>query len=236
MKHLIIFFLALVLAIPAQAETLRTAAGAGYKKVVEQWAHLYEKKTGDKVERIYGNMGQVTAQVKQGGGICLVIGEKSYLSSHGLPIVSYRSIGTGRPVLVTRKGLTLSRVEDLNNAEFKRIVAPDYEKAVYGRAAHQILDHDNYRHILDKTMPVGTVPRSGGYAISGEVDAAFINMTFALANQDKFGSLVELTEGFQPIEIVVGTLSGCEEKTEVKQFVELLQGDAMQANKAAAGL
>ena len=236
MRYLTVFFLTMVLAAPVQAETLRTAAGAGYKKVVEQWSHLYEKKTGGSVERIYGNMGQVTAQVKQGGGICLVIGEKSYLSSHGLPIVSFRSIGKGRPVLVTRKGLTLSRVEDLKNAEFKRIAAPDYEKAVYGLAAHQILDRDGYRRILDKTMAVGTVPRSGGYVISGEVDAAFINMTFALANREKFGSMIELTEGFKPIEIVVGTISGCEEKNEVKQFVGLLQSDALQSSKAAAGL
>jgi len=219
-----------------QAEVLRTAAGAGYKKFVERWATLYQDQSGKKVERIYGNMGQVTAQVKQGGGICIVVGDKSYLASHGLPIGSYITIGQGRPVLVTRKGLTLTSLAELKQADFARIAAPDFSKAIYGRAAQQILSQPTYHQVLAKVMAVGTVPRSGAYALSGEVDAAFVNMSFALANRNKFGSLLELTSGFEPIEIVAGIITGCEKKAEVGIFTSLLQSEAMQANKLAAGL
>ena len=219
-----------------QAEVLRTAAGAGYKKFVEGWATLYQDQSGQKIERIYGNMGQVTAQIKQGGGICVVVGDKAYLASHGLPIGSFLAIGQGRPVLVTRKGLTLTGLDDLKKAAFGRIAAPDFSKAIYGRAARQLLSQPQYQQVLSKVMTVGTVPRSGAYAISGEIDAAFVNMSFALANRDKFGSMLELTSGFEPIEIVAGIITGCEEKTEVGVFTHLLQSEAMQANKLAAGL
>ncbi len=236
MRFLVLFFFIMVSVTSAQAAVLRTASGAGYKKIVEQWATLYEQTTGHKAERIYGNMGQISAQVKQGGGICLVVGDKSYLSRAALPIQSFVLLGQGRPVLVSRKGLTLSSVADLAKPEFARISAPDYQKAIYGRAAHQILSQKQYLGILDKVMPVGTVPRSGAYAISGEVDAAFVNMSFAMANKDKFGSMLELTAGFEAIEIVAGIIKGCETQAEVGEFVSLLSSDSMQANRVAAGL
>ncbi len=236
MRSLILITIIVVSVTSAQADVLRTAAGAGYKKIVEQWATLYEETTGNKAERIYGNMGQVTAQVKQGGGICLVVGDKSYLSKAALPISSFVYLGQGRPVLVTRKGLILSSVADLAKPEFARISAPDYQKAIYGRAAHQILSQQQYKGILSKVMAVGTVPRSGAYAISGEVDAAFVNMSFALANKDKFGTILELTEGFESIEIVAGIINGCEAEAEVDAFISLLDSDVMKSKRIAAGL
>ncbi len=220
----------------AQAGVLRTASGAGYKKIVEQWATLYEETTGAKAERIYGNMGQISAQVKQGGGICLMVGDKAFLDRPDLPISSFVPIGQGRPVLVTRKGLKINSVTDLTNAEFSRISAPDFTKAIYGRAAYQILNQQQNKGLLKKVMAVGTVPRSGAYAISGEVDAAFVNMTYAMANKDKFGTILELTEGFSPIKIVAGIISGCQDLGEVNQFVSLLDSDSMQAKIVVAGL
>ena len=219
-----------------QAESLRTASGAGYKKIVEQWAGLYEQETGKKIERIYGNMGQVTAQVQHGGGICLVIGDKSYLSSHNMPVQQYIAIGQGRPALVTRKGLTLASVADLAKPEYAKISAPDFQKAIYGKAAYQLLTAGGYDDILKKVIEAGTVPRSGAYSISGEVDASFINLTFALANRDKFGSIIELKEGFQPIEIVAGIINGCEDDPEVAAFIRLLDTDSMREKLSAAGL
>ena len=236
MRVLLLVVLILFSVGSVQAGVLRTASGAGYKKIVEQWATLYEETTGAQAERIYGNMGQISAQVKQGGGICLVVGDQSYLSKAALPISFFVHLGQGRPVLVTRKGLVLSSVADLAKPEFARISAPDYQKAIYGRAAYQVLRQEQYQAILDKVMAVGTVPRSGAYAISGEVDAAFVNMSFALANKNKFGSMLELTEGFAPIEIVAAILNGCETQVEVSEFVSLLSSDSMQANRVAAGL
>ena len=220
----------------ASAAELRVASGAGYKRVIEQWAKLYEKSSGNKIERMYGNMGQVMAQVQHGGGICVVVGDKSYLTEHELAASKYTPVGVGRPVLVSRKGLKLASLEDLKKKEFARISAPDFEKAIFGKAAKQILDSFGYKDILDKTIQAGTVPRSGAYAIKGEVDAAFINMTYALANRDKFGSMLELTQGFSAIEIAAGVLDGCEGEQAVKHFIALLKTDVMAKKIAAAGL
>ncbi len=231
-----IYMVLLLTSTSAIAADLRTASGAGYKTIVEQWAQQYEKSSEQKVERIYGNMGQIMAQAQHGGGICLVIGDKNFLTTHKLAAARYVTIGTGRPVLVTRKGLELTKLSDLMDARFAKIAAPDFSKAIYGRAAKQILENKGYADVLAKTMEAGTVPRSGGYAINGQVDAAFINMSYALANRDKFGSMLELTEGFEPIEIVAGVIVGCENNANVAAFLDQLNTDSMVRKVAAAGL
>jgi molybdate transport system substrate-binding protein len=228
--------LILLVAVQVQAEPLRTAAGAGYKNLVEKWAQLYEQQTGNQVERVYGNMGQIVAQINHGGGICLAVGDKQMLMTRQLPISRFVAIGQGHPVLVSRVGLQLTSVADLNGPEYSRISAPDYEKAIYGRAAQQVLQAGGYTDAEAKVIQAGTVPRSGAYAISGEVDAAFVNKSYATANSDKFGSLLELKEGFSPIEIVVGVIEGCETSADVAAFIALLETEAMKTEIAAAGL
>ncbi len=238
MKKLTLILLVplLFISTAAVAADLRTASGAGYKTIVEQWAQQYEQSSQQKVERIYGNMGQILAQAEHGGGVCLVIGDKSYLTTHKFDAARYVTIGTGRPVLVTRKGLELVRLSDLKDARFAKIAAPDFSKAIYGRAAKQILGSTGYAAVLEKTMEAGTVPRSGGYAVSGQVDAAFVNMSYALANREKFSSMLELTEGFEPIEIVAGVVAGCENDVNVTAFLGQLNTDSMAQKVAAAGL
>jgi molybdate transport system substrate-binding protein len=237
MKHLIILFISFFLFVTqTQASPLRTAAGAGYKNLVEQWAQLYEQQTGRSVERIYGNMGQVAAQIEHGGGICLVVGDKQMLSARQLPIGRFIIIGQGHPVLVSRKGLKLTDVADLNDPRFVRISAPDYKKAIYGRAAQQILEAGAYAQAAAKVIQAGTVPRSGAYVIRGEVDAAFVNKSYARANSDKFGSMLELYEGFSPIEIAAGVIEGCEASTDVAAFIALLETETLKSKIAAAGL
>lgn len=234
----IIFFLIFILFFTAQvqADSLRTASGAGYKKLVEHWAQLYEQQSGNRVERVYGNMGQIAAQIEHGGGICLAVGDREMLTARQLPISSFVGIGQGHPVLVSRKGLRLTAVADLNRPEYARIAAPDFNKAIYGRAAQQILESEAYAEASAKVFQTGTVPRSGAYAIRGEVDAAFVNKSYATSNSAKFGSLLELKEGFSPIEIVVGIVDGCESNVDVVAFIDLLETDAMKSEIAAAGL
>lgn len=227
-KIIVLAFTAVLISAFAYAEPLRTAAGAGYKNVVEDWAVIYEKTTSQKSERIYGNMGQITAQITHGSGVCVVIGDKAYLSKTDLPISVFYEIGVGRPTLVTKAGLKAEKVADLKKAEFKKIAAPDFNKAIYGKAAYQILKSGGYDDILSKVMEAGTVPRSGAYTISGETDASFINLTFAIANKSKFGSVTELTEGFEPIEISAGVLNGCEDNENVKTFIGLLDSVEMK--------
>ena len=229
MRKLVMMLLVFAVSLSVYAEDLRIAAGAGYKNLVENWAQLYESKTGKKVERMYGNMGQVAAQVKLGGGICGVIGEEGFLKTSGVNYVSYSPIGKGILVLATRKGLTITSPEDLTKPEFAKIAIPDTQKAIYGKAGLQLINNKKIAaEVSPKLTPAGTVPRSGSYAVTGEADAAFINITFANANKDKLGTILMITEGYNPLDITEATVAGCENNADLKEFIGLLSTPEMK--------
>ncbi|WP_277655741.1 molybdate ABC transporter substrate-binding protein [Seleniivibrio woodruffii] len=234
MKKILLTVLAVaVFSFSAYAEDLRIAAGAGYKNLVEDLASIYEAKTGKKAERMYGNMGQVAAQVKLGGGICLVIGEEAFLKASGVAYSSYTPIGKGVLTLVTRKGLTAKTPEDIRKPEFAKIALPDTEKAIYGKAGLQFLKSTGlYADVEKRIIPAATVPQSGAYALSGEVDAAFVNTTFAGANKDNLGSVIDIEKGYSPLEINAATLPDCRLTDEVKSFLDAISSpDGKKAAK-----
>jgi molybdate transport system substrate-binding protein len=229
MRKLIMLLLVVMAAVSAYADGLLVAGGAGYKTLVEDWANLYESTTGKKIERMYGNMGQVTAQVKLGGGICAVVGEDSFLKSSGINFASYNPIGKGILVLAYRKGLTIASEKDLLKPEFAKVAIPDVEKAIYGKAGKQLLTNTGMMtEIEPKLIPAGTVPRSGSYVLTGEADAAFINITFANANKDKLGSFIVIEKGYTPLEITAAVLPECTENAELKSFLGLLSTPEMK--------
>lgn len=210
-------------------ENLRIAAGAGYKPLLEDWSALYQKQTGTKIERMYGNMGQVLAQVRMVHGICAVIGEKRFLKSSGLPFSDYRRIGTGKLVLVSRKGIKLTSLDDITNRQIERIAIPDKLKAIYGKAAYEVLMSTGFlKKISQKLLPAGTVPRSGSYAVTGDADVAFVNVTFAQKNKKRLGSALFIKDGYQTLEITLASLPSCKENKDLQKFLNFLETPKMR--------
>jgi len=74
-------------------EELTVAAGAGYKRLVEQLCTAFTAKTGLPVEQIFGNMGQITAQAKESSAIDFIMGDKSFLDATTLSFSEEHSIG-----------------------------------------------------------------------------------------------------------------------------------------------
>lgn len=229
MKKILIVLSLMLFGICAYADGLRVAAGAGYKPLVEDWANLYESKTGAKIERMYGNMGQVTAQVKLGGGICAVVGEYSFLKNSGIKFASFNPIGKGVLVIATRKGLKISSPDDLKKPEFAKIAIPDVQQAIYGKAGAQLMKNTGMDKALEsRLIPAGTVPRAGSYVLTGEADAAFINMTFADNNKDKIGSYIVVEKGYSPLEITAAVLPECTGNKELHTFLNMLSTPDMK--------
>jgi len=232
-----LLFVAL-LAQNALAGPLLVAAGAGYKKLVDEAATAYEAKTGQKVELLYGNMGQIFGQVKAGGGIDIILGDKSYLSASGVDFDSYVEIGQGHLVVAYAKGATLAAPQDIAKAGIKKLAMPDPAKAIYGKAATEYLEKSGLADkVKDKLLVVGTVPQVTAYLVSGEVDAGFINVTDAKGVADKIGGMVLVDQAlYSPIRIVAGILKETKEKSEVKAFAAFLVSEDAKKLAAAHGL
>ena len=72
----------------ANAAQVIVTTGAGYVKMVDALAALYQKETGVAVEKSFGgNIGQMLAQVKHGSGVNVVISDEASptMRSHPTP-------------------------------------------------------------------------------------------------------------------------------------------------------
>lgn len=132
-------------------------------------------------------------------------------------------IGSGKLVLIVKKGTNLSNLKDLEKDNIQKISIPDAKKAVYGLAASQAISNLNL-NIKDKLLYVATVPQSASYVISGEVDAGFVNLSEALSIKDKIEQiLIVKSELYSEISIVALKLDSCDKSAICKDFVEYLK-------------
>ncbi len=211
----------------AGAETLTLGAGAGYKRMLEGVLKGYTQKTGQKVDQVYGHMGQIIMQTKASGDIGIIVGELSFLKASGLEFADFEDLGRGVLVLAFGKDVKLASAEDLITPEIQKIAIPDARQAIYGKAAFEFLRHSGlFGKIQDKIVTVATVPQVSSYLMSKDAEAGFINLTDAMYIKDKIGGWVELdTAGYSPIQLVIGVLKGFEDKPEIRRFLDFMGTD-----------
>ncbi|RXJ86537.1 molybdate ABC transporter substrate-binding protein [Arcobacter sp. CECT 8985] len=207
----------------ANAQNLKVAAGAGYKKPLVKIIKLYEKQTNSKIDSFYGNLRQVSTQAKN-MDLQLVIGDKNFLKTKsGVDFKKYITIGKGKAVLAYTKDI--DSIEDLLSNKIKRIAIPAPQKAIYGIASMQILKNSKLLNkIKNKLLIVATVPQVSTYLITNEVDAGIINLTSALANKSKFKGYILIDDNlYSKIDIVAAITKNCNKKC--KSFLQFLKSE-----------
>lgn len=227
LKKTILSLLLLLMTVPAilHAEQITVASGAGYKRPLMEIAALYEKRTGNHIDAVFGNMQQILSQTETSGKVSVVFGEKSFLNRSTLVFSSFHPVGKGTLVLVWRKGLKLKRLEEIRGKEVQRLGMPDPEKAIYGQAATEYLKKSGLRAVVsDKLMTLSTVPQVSAYLVSGEIDAGFINITDAIGIREKTGGMLRVPQNlYSPIDIQAAVIREFEKKTEVTDFLRFLK-------------
>lgn len=221
------------------AESLMIAVGAGYKRPIGELAAAFERRSGIRLEPLFGNMGQVLAQAGQSDRVALVLGDQAFLEEAGQVAFSrYLPVGRGRLVLAWPNGKRLAEPADLAAPGFARIALPDPRHAVYGKAASQFLARSALAPRLQgRLLTVATVPQVSAYLTSGEVDAGFVNLTEALALSGRIGGYRELDPGlYDPIRIVAGVIRGRENRPGVAELAAFLETPEARAALARHGL
>jgi len=225
------------------AQEIMIAAGAGYKKPVMEVTKSFEESSGIKVNAVFGNIQMVSSQAKQTGEISCIIGDKKFLAKvektlGTLRFSNYQTIGNGILVLACRKGIEISKPEDLLNDQVKSVFMPQDGKAIYGIAGTEALkSYDFTSKLGDKLTQVATVPQVVSYLLTGEADAGFINLTEAMANKDRLGGyLIIPDDKYTEIIIVAGVVEGFEGKAETKQFLDFLQTEKVKTTFKKYGL
>jgi len=217
---------------------LTIAAGAGYKRLVEQLCTAYTAKTGVQVQEIFGNMGQVTAQAKESGTVDFIMGDKSYLDTTTLSYAGEYVIGKGKLIAAVAKGVNIKSLDDLTGQTVTRIAIADSKKAIFGHAAAEFLTRKGlWEQVQPKLLVVGTVPQITAYVVSGEVDIGFINLTEAMAIEGKVGLLLPVDENlYSPILIVAKRLQQSKNTKAAESFIAFLQSEEAQVMIKQQGL
>ena len=220
------------------AEELMIAAGAGYKHMLDDACATFTAQTGMQVRKVYGNMGQIIAQAKEGGNFDFVIGDKHHLENKGLVFTGEYILGKGKLVAVVPKDSTIQSLDALTSPQVKRVALPDSSKAIYGHAATEYLQHQGlWDKLQSKLLIVGTVPQVSAYVLSGEVDLGFINMTDALVIAPKIGKIMPVDEQlYSPILIVAERLKDSPHAQASAAFIAFWQSDAGKAVAKKYGL
>lgn len=220
------------------AQALTIAAGAGYRRPVDELSRRFQADTGVKVDKVFGNMGQVTGQIKAGAPVDLMLGDQAFLEKSKLSTVSLTPVGRGRLVLAFAKGVSLASPQDLAQPHVKRLAMPDQAKAIYGKAGQEFLTRSGLAPaVKEKLLVVGTVPQVTTYLLSGEVDAGLLNLTDALAIKDRIGGYLEIDPKlYSPIRIVAGLLATAPQPDQARRFLEFLASPAALKIVAAHGL
>lgn len=216
--------IALLLSGYAYADTLKIAAGAGYKKPVQDVLRLYEAQH-EKIDAIYGNMAQIFAQAKQ-TPIALIIADKAFLEKQtDVHFESYVRIGEGKAVIAYAKGVNFDRIEDIADARIKTVAIPEAKKAIYGDAGMEFLENAQLMsRVKEKLLVVATVPQVASYVATHEVDVGIMNLTAALDRLDTIGGYIQIPQRYyRQIEISAGSLKACETNTACQDFIAFLK-------------
>ncbi|MDH7799366.1 MULTISPECIES: molybdate ABC transporter substrate-binding protein [unclassified Beijerinckia] len=194
----------------ASADETTLAAGAGFRRPLADIATAYQAQSGHKILQTYGHLGQVIAQARESGQISILCGDAVVLqSAKGIAFARMARLGLGKLVVAYRKGVTLTKPEDLATASFARLGIPDQANAIYGKAGRQFLERAQLDKAIDpKLIAVATVPQVTSYVANGEIDAGFVNATDAIGAGDTIGGFIEVPDKFyDPVEVSCGVLA-----------------------------
>lgn len=239
-QKLVALLLVVVCALQLNAQKLVIAAGAGYKKPVTEILNSFKAETGTQVDAIFGNLQMVATQAKESGEVACIIGDKKFLEQlkASITFTDYVPLGKGILVLAYRKGISITKLEDILSDKVKSLFMPQDGKAIYGIAGRETLESLGYMNkVSGKLTQVATVPQVATYLMTGEADAGFINLTEALANKDKIGGYIVVPEKYyKSIEIVAGTVSGFEKSALTVKFLNYLKSAKTKSIVKANGL
>lgn len=211
-------FVFCVCALFLNAQPLRIGAGAGYKKPVMEVVNELNQK-GFQIEAVFGNMGQICKQAES-AELKIIIGDMDFIQNKcEVKFNKFSEIGKG--ILVFASNKKIDKIDEITN--FSKIAIPQPQKAIYGIRAKQFLKNSGL-NVKAEVLEVATVPQVSAYILSKDIDGGFINLTEAMAQKDKFLSVIMVDEKmYEPVLITAG--DNCGDDKDCERFLDELKSE-----------
>ncbi len=215
-------------AMRAEKVSIRVAAAADLTDAFKEVAELFTRRTGCKIELIFGASGQLTQQIEHGAPYdVFASASNSYiqqLTSKKLTISDtdkIYAIGSLVVWIPAESKLSIKKISDLNSESIYHISIANPQHAPYGKAAVEALKKAGiYTAITPKLVYGENVRQAFQFAQTGNAEAAIVSASMGSGKGKKLPIPVNL---YRPIEQSVAVLCSTRHEKEARSFTKFLQ-------------
>lgn len=208
---------------------ITVAAASDLIPAFEAIGELYNEQTDYQVEYTFGSSGLLAQQVEAGAPIDVYVSANEEfveeLNAQDLLIAdSVQSYALGRIVLwsLNENIGSLPDVRSLNAPDVSRIAIGNPDHAPYGVAGRQALQSAGiWEDVQDQLVLGSNIRETLQYAETGNVDAAIVALSLAIATEEGYWTLVPADE-HEPIVQTLGIVASTEHEEASREFVRFV--------------
>lgn len=233
MKGRIVYsiILSIISMVSLSAQTLKVAAAANLRYVLEDIRIAYSQKNPKvKLNLVFGSSGTMMQQISNGAVFDLFMAADNEfpvkLEERGLTSGQVTTYAFGKLALyskmlnVNKKGL-----DALRNTSVKKIAVANPATAPYGERSIELLQKIKMYDLLKpKIVIADNISQAAQYTFTGNAEVGFVALSLALAPEmvGKGSYYVIPEDMYTPIEQAFVTLKSSEEKVETEKFKEFI--------------
>jgi molybdate transport system substrate-binding protein len=221
---------------PAEPRKVRVAAAADLTKAFGDVAAAFKAKTGVTVEVQFGASGLLAKQIEQGAPFALYAAANrnfvdQVVKAGRCDAATVKSYARGRVVVWTPAKVEAPKtLADLADPRFTKIAIANPETAPYGKAAKEALEKSGvWPKVQDRIVLGENVQATLTYAVKGNVDAALVALSLAIATEG--GSYLpvdpELHAPLDQALVVCGTGPEAEDAKKLAEFIASPEGHGL---------
>ncbi len=214
-----------------QQASLTVSAAADLNYAFNEIGMVFGERTGTRVTFNFGSTGQLAQQIERGAPVDVFAAANvsfvEELERQGLIAPGTKSpYARGFLVIWTRKdsALRFDKVEDLLNAQIRRIAIANPDHAPYGMAAREALQSAGIWELVQPKLVLGeNVRQTLQYAETGNVDVAIVALSLALSVEGGLYTPVP-QDMHKPLVQALAVIKGTKHEAEARAFAAFVKG------------
>lgn len=233
-KIIIVFTLCLACIVPVNAQTVKVAAAANLRYVLESIKEKYETENkGVRIEIIFGSSGTLTQQISNGAPFDFFMAADVdfpvKVKELGFASGDVRTYIYGKVAMWSLTVDVTKGIHTVTLPSVKKIAIADPPKAPYGQNAVAVLKNQGlYDKIASKIVWGENISQAAQFAFSGNAEIGFIALSLALAPDMRGKGIYYVLppDICPPVEQACVLLKNGAENKNVKDFMNYIMSPA----------
>jgi molybdate transport system substrate-binding protein len=230
MKRTVIFLI-LALSINLQAQTIKIAAAANLRFILDEIKAKYAKiNPKEDIVVNLGSTGTLFQQIVNGADFDLFMAaDKIYpdkLKAMGIVSGEVKTYAFGKLVIWSNSVDVSKGLEILTDQSVYHIAIAKPELAPYGDRAVQCLKYYNlFDHVKDKIVYADNIAQTAQFAQTGNAEIGFLALALVLAPEMKGSYFLLDTRSYKPVEQAMVLLKGWQNNPEAARLMKFILSD-----------